>query len=140
MARRLAVLLLCAAAGGVDARHLPGPRADGSSESVAGCSDTNPCAHNGTCHTLSGVCACVPGYGGPLCQKLLLPSCRYDTQEYNKFGASRCLARGCDGAPAAGPLLRRHCVCAQTGCRPSARTKRPPRRLPVRVRMRLARK
>lgn len=41
------------------------------------CSQQRPCDNNGTCHTLTGECHCMPGYGGPLCASVMLPACRY---------------------------------------------------------------
>lgn len=66
-----------------------------------GCSRTRPCAYNGTCDVNTGFCACLVGYGGPLCEELLYPACR-KTTEYSHHGfppAMRCYhqgARSCD--------------------------------------------
>lgn len=48
---------------------------------VTRCSLTQPCDNNGTCNIVIGQCSCMPGYGGSLCQEVLLPSCRY-TKDY----------------------------------------------------------
>jgi hypothetical protein len=42
----------------------------------ARCSLTTPCANNATCDIHGGGCACLLGYGGPLCEALLYPACR----------------------------------------------------------------
>ena len=41
------------------------------------CSMEAPCENFGTCHIVTGVCSCLPGYGGSMCEKVLLPACRY---------------------------------------------------------------
>ena len=43
------------------------------------CSVARACDNAGTCNTITGECSCIPGYGGAMCEKILLPGCRYST-------------------------------------------------------------
>ncbi len=55
------------------------------------CSALRPCLNNGTCELNTGVCACLIGYGGSLCDALLYPACRRElSSPFRVAPAMRC--------------------------------------------------
>ena len=55
---------------------------------LTGCSAERPCANKGVCHTLSGACKCMHGFGGSMCETMLHPACRF-TEKDNAQGTQR---------------------------------------------------
>ena len=77
MPRRMALALLhlALASAAPRAASAPAPSAASAAAAAAGCSRERPCANYGSCELHTGSCACPLGFGGRLCDTVLLGAC-----------------------------------------------------------------
>ena len=75
MMRPFIQLLCCCALVGHATGSVFAAAADSSNLPLGLCSRTEPCLNYGNCQLHTGICACLPGYGGRRCEKALLSAC-----------------------------------------------------------------